>query len=346
MKLVIFAGGIGTRLWPLSREKSPKQFDKIFNGYSTLQLAISRVEPEFGIDNIFIQTTEQFKKIIKEQIPQVKEENIINEPVRRNLGPAVCLAVSELAKQGHTGPMAILWADHLMDRPDEFIRALLAGRDLIKEKSDRFVFLGERPRFSNNNLGWMKIGKRLGTVSETNYYEFAGWKYKPSSEECNKLFRSNRAYWNPGYFITSINFLSNLYKELAPQIYDRVANDNYEEAEAIHFDRAIIEKVDLSKAVVIKTYMGWSDPGTLYALKEALQKSQEANVVSGEVSLLDVSDSLVYNLEKGKLITAIGLSGMVIVNTRDALVVVPRDEVVRVTELVKKLKTEGRTKFL
>ena len=112
MNLVIFAGGIGTRLWPLSRENSPKQFDKIFSGRSTLELAVERISSDFGMNNIFIQTVENFKSSIVEQLPQLPPENIIIEPARRNLAPAVCLSVIELKKRGYEGPMAILWADH------------------------------------------------------------------------------------------------------------------------------------------------------------------------------------------------------------------------------------------
>ncbi len=346
MKLIIFAGGIGTRLWPLSRENSPKQFDKIFNKKSTLQLAVERVQSVFGLNNIFIQTVKNFKKLIKEQIPKLPSENIIIEPVRRNLAPAVCLAVIELKKRGISEPIAILWADHLMNNPEKFVKALKIGEKLIKENSSRFVFLGERPRFANNNLGWIKIGEKVGSLDRVDYFSFKGWKYKPCPEECDKMFKSGNYYWNPGYFITSPEFLLDQYRKLALEIYKNVSEGNYLKAEATHFDRAIAEKVNLSKAVVIKTNMGWSDPGTLYALKEALEENKQANVIQGQVTTLNTSDSLLYNLEEEKLVTAVGLKGMVVVNTPDALVVVPKDEVVNITNLVKKLKEEGKDKYL
>lgn len=233
-----------------------------------------------------------------------------------------------------------------MEREDEFIKSLRTGENLIQESPKRFVFLGERPRFANNNLGWINVGDKKGDFEETDYYEFKGWKYKPETEECGQMFKSGNYFWNPGYFITSIEFLLEEYQKLAPETYKNVKEGEYEKAEAIHFDRAIIEKVDLTNAVVIKTNMGWSDPGTLYALKEALETSKEENVINGNVSQLDSSDCLFYNLEEGKLIAGVGLEGMVIVNTPDALVVVPKDEVVKITNLVKKLKEEGKDKYL
>lgn len=346
MKLVIFAGGIGTRLWPLSRVNSPKQFDRIFNGKSTIQLAVERVAPAFGLENVYIQTQERYKGIIAEQLPRLPEANIIIEPERRNLGPAVCLAMLELKKRGHEGAVSILWADHLMERVDNFTGALELAENLIAANPDRFVFLAERPRFANNNLGWIKVGEKVGEAERQDYYRFAGWKYKPKTEECDQMFRSGDYYWNPGYFITSVDFLLEQYQKLAPQIYADVTGGNYHQAETKHFDEAIIEKVDLADAVVLKTNMGWSDPGTLYALKEALEESSEADVVQGKVATLDTSDCLFYNLEKDKLVAAVGLKGMVVVNTADALIIVPKEEVVKITSLIDKMKQQGLEAYL
>lgn len=346
MKIIIFAGGVGTRLWPLSRENSPKQFDKIFSGQSTLQLAVGRVAPVFGLKNIFIQTVEQYTGIVKEQIPDLPADNIIIEPVRRNLGPAVCLAMLEMKKRSFSGSVAILWSDHLMEREDDFTYNLQLAEKLISDNSERFVFLAERPRFANNNLGWIKVGGKIGEIEKNNYYSFAGWKYRPGPEECGRMFRSGEYYWNPGYFITSVDFLLGQYKNLAPQIYGNVEGEKYKEVEAVHFDKAIIEKVDLLKAVVLKTNMGWSDPGTLYALKEALETSREANVTQGQVVTLNVRDSLLYNFEKDKIMAVLGLEGMVIVNMADALIIVPKDEIINITELINKMKEEGLERYL
>ncbi|MFH1522666.1 MAG: sugar phosphate nucleotidyltransferase [Patescibacteria group bacterium] len=346
MKLIIFAGGVGTRLWPLSRENSPKQFDKIYNGKSTIQLAVERVAPVFGIENVFIQTIKEYKNIIKKQVLNFPDNNIIIEPARRNIGPAVCLAAIEMKKRNFSDAIGILWADHLMERVDEFTKALKLGEQLIVKNPNQIIFLGEQPRFANNNLGWIKIGKKAGSIGNKYYYKFEGWKYKPDTEECKKMYKSKKYSWNPGYFITSIEFLINRYKDLAPKIYEKVATNRYSEAKAIHFDTAIIEKVDLSKAVVLKTNMGWSDPGTLYALKEALEKKSNDNVIYGKATTLNTSDSLIYNTDKNKLVATVGLKGMAVVNTPDSLLVVSKDEVVNITTLVKKMKEEGLNKYL
>jgi mannose-1-phosphate guanylyltransferase len=346
MKLVIFAGGIGTRLWPLSRINSPKQFDKLFNGFSTLQLAFGRTAPVFGAENIYIQTVEPYREIIQQQLPELPAENILIEPARRDLGPAVCFAVCELYRRGYSGAISILWSDHLMKETEEFTGALAAAEKLIEVDPERFIFLAEYPRFANNNLGWIKIGAKKGKTGKYSIHHFAGWKYRPANEECQQMFASGDYFWNPGYFITSIDFLLQSYRSLAPEIYEAVVSGNYAAAEALHFDKAIIERLDLSQAAVIKINMGWSDPGTLYALKEALEKSRQENVAHGKVVAFKTEDSLLYNLEKEKILAVIGLSGIVIINTPDALLVVPKNEVVHITKLIKKMEGLGLNKFL
>lgn len=355
MKIVIFAGGIGTRLWPLSRKNSPKQFDKIFNGKSTLQLAVERTASFFGEDNIYIQTVPEFEKMVREQVGG--KVQIFIEPSRRNVGPAVCLALHKLKMAGLSGPVAIIWADHLMERPREFGAALATAEKLILESPHRFVFFAERPRFANNNLGWIEVGKRVSQMDGSDYYEFLGWRYRPNQDECDAMFKSGEYHWNPGYFVSSIDFILSEYKKIAGDIF-RIAEETVMEndlaaAERIYgavakvtFDKCLIEKTDLQDAIVIKTNMGWSDPGTLYALKEALQKNQEENVAWGEVDALYSRDCLVYNLEKDKMVAAVGLDGVVVVNTKDALIVVPKGKAREVTELVEKLEREGKEKYL
>ncbi len=346
MKIIIFAGGIGTRMWPLSRVNSPKQFDEIFNGRSTLELAFQRVAPVFGIKNIFVQTTKIYKSIIERQLPGLPKKNIFIEPARRDVGPAVLFSMNKLNQSGYHGPVAIVWADHLMDRISEFTRALKAGEKLIKKNPKRFVFMAERARFANNNLGWIKVGGKKGSIEKKDYFEFRGWKYKPVKAVCDRMYKSGEYFWNPGYFVTSADFLLDCYKKLAPEVYQAIIQDKYEKCPKINFDAAIIEKVNLSNAVILKTNMGWSDPGTLYALKEALEETSEANVTKGEVADFETTDSLIYNLEKGKVVATVGLKGMVVVNTPDAIVVTHKDGVVRISELVKEMKKRRMNKYL
>ncbi|OGH58584.1 MAG: hypothetical protein A2725_02680 [Candidatus Magasanikbacteria bacterium RIFCSPHIGHO2_01_FULL_33_34] len=350
MRIIIFAGGAGTRLWPLSRKNSPKQFGSVFGDKSTLQLAVDRVM-NFGIDNIYISTNENYVDIVKNQVPELVERNILKEPTKRDLAAAVGLALLRVREDGYTGTVAVLWADHLMKREEEFVSALKKGEELIEENPNRFVFLGEKPRYANHNLGWIKVGES----KQGNEYNFLEWKYRPELEICEKMFESGEWLWNPGYFIFNIDFVLGLYKKFMPVMYTalnemvgnyEIIKEKYHTLESVSFDDAILEKIDKSEATVLKVDLGWSDPGTLYALKEALEPDNNKNCEQGLVLAHETVDSFVCNEDRDKLVAVIGLKGMVVVNTKEALLVCHKDDVPKVKELLNKVEDKGLSKFL
>jgi len=350
MNIIIFAGGAGTRLWPLSRKHSPKQFEILHGDKSTLQMCVERVA-NFGYDNMYISTNERYREFIREQAPDIPEEHIFVEPAKRDLAAAVGLTLTRLKRRGVSGTVAILWSDHFMEHHGAFEDALKKGEALIKKDKERFVFLGETPRFANHNLGWIHVGKE----SEGGQHEFLGWKYRPDVSECEEMFSSGEWLWNPGYFVFDIDFVLSLYEKHMPEmlqkLQDMVGDEalvaaQYPTLEALNFDKAIVEKIDPSQAVVLKVDLGWSDPGTLYALKEALTDTREENYVKGNVVLENTEDCLVYNGEKEKLVATVGLEGLVVVNTPDALLVCAKDAVPNIKELLDNMEAQGLSKHL
>lgn len=355
MKIIIFAGGHGTRLWPLSRKNSPKQFEKMFNGKSTLQLMVDRVKAIVGVENVYISTGSAFKEIIESQLSELPKENIIYEPAKRDLAAAVGLSFLTLKQRGVNEPVAILWSDHLVENLSEFQNALRTGEQLINENPNRFVFNGEIPRFANNNLGWISIGDTLENKNGFDVHSFEGWIYRPDVELCNQLFESKKAVWNTGYFVTSVDFVTSLYQQHMPEMYEQLQQvvsspelieTIYPTLESIHFDEAIVQKSRPDQAVVLTFDIGWSDPGTLYALKEALVKDKKDNYLHGQVVAEDTTDSMVYNQQQGKLIATIGLDGFVVVNTEDTVFVCHKDKVREITSLLKKIEQEGYSEYL
>lgn len=353
MKLVIFAGGTGTRLWPLSRKALPKQFIKMFDGKSTIQLAVERLRKPFGIGNIVISTNEQYVSMVKAELPEIPVSNIVGEPEKRDVAPAVGLNLMRLKKQGYKGPVAILWADHLMLRVDEFVRVLKEAEDYCQKNPSKTVLIGEKPRFANNNLGWIHTGENLGLGIS----EFLGWKYKPEMQDCEQMFASRKWLWNPGYLVEDLDNALSLFEKYQPEMYqglqkiydaigtqeeNRVVAEVYPTLPKISHDNAIAEKLPKDDAVVFTADMGWSDPGTLYALKEALVPNEETNLEYGLTKLSDSKDTMVYNLEEGKLVAGIGLEGMVIVNTKDAILVVPKDKVLQISRFVDTLEIDPK----
>ncbi|KKP69978.1 hypothetical protein A2X44_02070 [candidate division CPR3 bacterium GWF2_35_18] len=355
MKIIIFAGGTGTRLWPLSRKNSPKQFGQIFNGKSTLQLAVERVEKDFDTENVYISTQESYVSMVKQQLPQIPSSNIVAEPEKRDVAAAIGYNFMRLQKLGYIGPVAILWADHTMINVNEFVKALKLGKKLVTKNPKQLVFIGENPRFPNHNLGWIHVGEKV----YDGVHKFLEWHYRPPLEKCKKMFKDGNWFWNPGYFIVDLNTTIKLYEKFQPDMYKKLSiiradmgtldevktlKKIYPEIEAISFDDAIIKNVPAQQAVVITVNMNWADPGTLYALKESLVKDKNSNYEKGLTYAYETTDSIIINEDENKIVTTIGLDGFVIVNTKDALVVVHRDQVPKVKDVVGYFKKDGKLK--
>lgn len=350
MNFLIFAGGAGTRLWPISRSKSPKQFEKLKDDTSTLQMAVERISP-LGLENVYISTNSRYVDLVQKQIAGVSPDHIMSEPARRDLAAAVLLGLLRLKQKGLSGTIALLWADHFMERPDNFRAALVRAEALITQNKNRFIFLAEKPRFPNHNLGWIQVG---GEVEE-GVFAFEGWKYRPDIIECEEMFESGMWQWNPGYFVADIDFVLGLYEKHQNELYTAVSQmvegvrdleTEYSSVLSSSFDNAIIEKIDKSQAVVLPVDLGWSDPGTLYALKEALQSAPDQTVTIGNTYEMGSTDSFIFNDEPGKLVSVIGLKGMIVVNTKDALLVVHKDQVPEIKTLLAKLEKDGKENYL
>lgn len=352
MKIVIFAGGAGTRLWPLSREKTPKQFDPMFEGKSTLQLAGERIKQLVAWSDVYISTLDQYAPIVRQQLPAIPDENIITEPARRDVAPAIGLAMMKLRDVGDE-PVAILWSDHLMDRPAAFRRGLKVAEGLIRQDSERFIFFGERPRYAEQNLGWIHIGPKQQQIRNIPIRSFRGWIYRPPLSRCKKMFASKQWIWNPGYWVTTPNFVLEQFRLKQPVMYrqlqvigralgtsreGKVLKRIYPTLQKIHFDNAILEKMKPCQAVVLQLDMGWSDPGTLYAIKAALQANKLANVTRGAVLPFNTRDCLLFNDESKKLLATVGLEGLIVVETKDATLVVHKDRVPEVKKMVESLE--------
>ena len=362
MKLVIFAGGSGRRLWPISRQKSPKQFEPILGSKSTLQLAVDRVLDAYGAENVFISTNFKYVDLVREQLPELPAGNVIGEPARRDLAAAVGLAMMHLAHASDSDeePVAILWGDNYMDQVETFREVLAAAETLLVENKAKILFVGETPRFANENLGWIGLGDELGKVGERPFYAFNSLTYRPDKQLCDQFFAEKSHVWNTGYFVTTVGYIQNQYQHRQPEMWAKLQaigsdigedsylntlNDVYPQLQSISFDDAILEFIPPTDAAVLHGEMGWSDPGTLYALKEAINPDLTANVTKGQVIVEAVSDSLIYNYDADKLVVVVGLEGMIVVNTEDALLVVHKDQIPLVKKMVNGLEGTDLEKY-
>ena len=349
MKIVIFAGGAGTRLWPLSRKKSPKQFEKIIDDYSTLQLTVFRLLTDFSPKDIYISTNKQYQKIVYEQLPQIPKSNFIFEPEKKDVGPAIALVCGILNRLYPKEPLAILWSDHLVKRNKLFFKILKKSASFIEKNPKKIIFIGHKPRFASVNLGYIHFGKVVTKVSDFSLHEFKGFKYRPDEETAQKFLQEKTYAWNLGYFVTTASFIYEQFARLAPNIYKNteeilkywdkkdfqaVLNKQYGKVESIHFDNAILENLDKNNALVVIEDIGWSDIGAWESLKEALENHPYENIIRGRVYLDHVRDSLIYNYENKKLIVGIDLDELIVVNTKDVLLISKKSSVAKVKKIV------------
>ncbi len=349
MKAVIFAGGAGTRLWPLSRKKSPKQFEKMIDNKSTIRLTIERLMPEFKPEDIYISTGKKYWDLIKKQLPEIPDKNIIGEPMKKDVGPAVALLMGILKNIDENEPVLILWSDHLVKNVEMFKKLILTAGEIVKKEGEKIVFIGQKPRFASENLGWIEFGTEIKKENGVSLYEFMDFKYRPDQETANIYFTDQKHCWNLGYFVTTPNFIYKQFERFAPEIfepiekivksyntpdYEKVLNEEYVKTSPINFDNAVLEKIDKHAAYVLNEDIGWTDVGAWEALKEALEKNIEENVTHGKTLIKDSRDSLIYNYDNDKLIVGIDLDEMLVVNTKDVLMVAKKTSVSKIKKLV------------
>jgi len=353
MKAIIFAGGVGTRLWPLSRKSSPKQFEKVIGDKSTLQLAVERLLPDFGWKDIYIATGIRYVSTIASQLPKIPKENIIGEPEARDVGPAVGLMTAILEKTMPDEPILILWSDHMVKKVDLFRKIIKIAEKIIRDKKSNLVFITQKARFASQNLGWIDFGKAsLMEYDGIKIYPYNGLIYRPELAQAESYLKSGHHAWNVGYFVTTPRFLWQKYKSVSPTLFEplstiqkayinkefnHVLKEIYPKLPKISFDDAILTKIKKEDAVVISENIDWSDVGAWEALKEALQTSSSQNVAQGKVLISSSKDSLIYNYTD-QLVVALDLEGLMIVSTHDVILVCHKNSVPKIKKLVESLK--------
>ena len=351
MKVVIFAGGVGTRLWPLSRKNTPKQFGKIIGDKSTLQLAYERVSPIFKPEDIYVSSGIRYREVIENQLPDIPKQNLIFEPEMRDVGAAVGLVTAILDKISPNEPFIILWSDQIVKEEELFRQILQRVGEMLEQEKNKIIFIAHHSRFASQNLGWIERGEKVQTINGFDLYGFKSWHYRPDSATAEEFHNSEFHDWNPGYFGTTAGFLFSLFKKFAPDMYSKLLelrelygtdsfeaklSEIYPSLEKISFDNLILEKIDPKDGYVISSDFGWSDVGAWESLKEALSTSEEDNVTKGKVMLTDSKDSLVYNYTN-KMVMGIDLDKFLVINTEDVLLVCPKDSVPKIKKLVESL---------
>lgn len=354
MKIVVFSGGTGSRLWPMSRKKNPKQFQLLIGKRSIFQQTLDRLKKGFKTNDIFISTGAEYKKIIKEQAPEIPEENLILEPSRRDTMGAVGLATAYINHKFPKSIMAAIWgSDHLVEDEKAYIRAIKLAEKIASEEN-KICKIDARPTFPSTYNGWVEIGKHLRKVNGHDVYEFVRFVEKPDEATAKKMFRSIKYLINTGYLVWQTDKMLSLFKKHQKETYDRlqvimevtgkknassILKREYNKIPKTSADYGIFEKLNKKDVVVIPTDMGWVDIGTWGLLYAGLAKTTGENITQGKVKIIESKGNLVWSTQN-KTIALVGMKNVVVVDSGDSVLVCNRRKTGDVKKLVEQLKKE------
>ncbi|MEM3062645.1 MAG: sugar phosphate nucleotidyltransferase [Nitrososphaerota archaeon] len=360
LKIALFCGGAGTRLWPASRESKPKQFQPLLGSQSTFQMMVKRLIKKFRPSDIFPVTGRENVGFVVQQAPEIPIENIIVEPERRDSLAAVGLAALVLDKK-FTNPIVLsLWSDHLVKNDLAFIGAIESARQIVEE-TGKSVEIAVRPTFPSTQLGYLQIGKMLKTINGYGVFEFVRQIEKPNYDDAKVFAESWEYLWHVGFSLWRSRTMLSWFSRFMPEAYktlvkigsslgkagfDELLSEEYSKLPKMSIDFGILVKLTKNDQLVLTCDLGWSDIGSWDVLKDELVPDKKGNVNKGLVFQLDSKNNLLYSLTSNKLLAVIGLSDYIVVDTEDALLICPSARSHDVKLLVEKIKKAGKKKYL
>ncbi|MEN6572433.1 MAG: sugar phosphate nucleotidyltransferase [Anaerolineaceae bacterium] len=356
---VIMAGGGGTRLWPLSRTTTPKQMLHLFGDRTLFQIAVDRLAGVFDFGHIYVVTVASQAAELEAEVPQIPAENFLIEPMPRGTASVVAMAAATLQKKDPEAVMAILTADHFIENIELFERLLLSANEAAVAGS--LVTLGITPTFPSTGYGYLEHGKSAGSFKGLQAFEVKAFREKPDEKTAAEFLARGGFTWNSGMFVWKTDVILGEFARYMPELFQRIQSllpmlgvnhstevfvDSWKAIKPETIDYGIMEKS--TKTVVLPAAgLGWSDVGSWDSIFDVLPCDENGNIILKANSIsLDSSGLLVASDGTSRLVVALGLKDLIIVDTNDAVLVCPRHESQRVKELVTYLKEHHFTAYL
>ncbi|MFU8859895.1 MAG: mannose-1-phosphate guanylyltransferase [Cyclonatronaceae bacterium] len=354
---VIMAGGVGSRFWPKSRLKCPKQFLKLIGEKTMLQNTVDRILPLIPIERILVVTNSDYTGLVKEQLPGIPETNVIGEPIGRNTAPCVALAAVVAEQMDPDPTMIVLPSDHYIRDEVEFRRVLSAAAEKAASE-DVLVTVGIRPNRPETGYGYIQVNDNNGSESSDEFCVVKTFAEKPDLQTAINFIASGDFYWNSGMFIWKSSVILKEMQKHLPEIhrevqkvrshvgapgFEKSLQDYYQSCMSISVDYGVMEKADAVH--VIPAEFGWNDVGSWLAVYELEEKGAEGNVIRTPHSHLENCQNCFIVSDSEKLIAMVGLQGFAYVETEDAVLICRLEESQQVKKLFETMDTPELRRF-
>ena len=352
---VIMCGGVGSRFWPFSKAALPKQFIDFFGtGRSLLQTAMDRIQGIVPLNNILLLTNESYAPLIKQQLPEIQDSQILLEPARRNTAPCIAWAAHHIKALNPDAKMMVAPSDHLIINVEKFRQSVLDAFDFI-EGRNALVTMGIKPSRPETGYGYIQVGEPI----QGNFSSVKTFTEKPDENLARIFLESGEFFWNSGMFFWSADSILKALNTCAPEIdavFERgrqyfgtsqemeYINANFEACPSISIDFAVMEK---ARNVFVETVdFGWNDLGTWRSLYDNSPKNSDGNVTQKCKALMFNSHNNIVAIKGDKLVVASGLEGYIVADVDDALLIVPLEEEQRIKQYVNEVKSKFGDKYL
>ena len=349
---LILAGGRGTRFWPRSRKRNAKQVLNVAGERTLIQATVDRLAPVIPPERLWVLTNDHLRDVIVKQLPEVPKRQIMAEPAQRNTAPAIGLAAQILQSQDKDAVMGVFPADHVIGRPTTYRAALKAA--LKGAAQGKIMVVGIQPRWPETGYGYVEFPKGAKSGAPAAVKQF---REKPDLKKAKRYLAAGNFFWNSGMFFWRCDVLLEELRKHLPKTATILASlprfgstkfatalaESFPRCENISIDFGVLEKAKGVCGIPAGDF-GWNDVGSWNAVYELQERDDEGNALLNETVVLDSADNFVD--AKGKLVALLGVKGLIIVDTPDALLVASRDKAQQVGDVVKALEKLKRTDLL
>ena len=341
--LVIMAGGVGSRFWPMSTPERPKQFvDVLGTGRTFIQMTFDRFQGIIPAENVWVVTSQAYKDFVTEQLPEIPVQNILLEPCRRNTAPCIAYAAWRIKSKDAKANIVVSPSDHLVLNVPEFQRVIKSCMDFASS-SDAIITLGMKPTRPETGYGYIQTDMSCPSVSNKEMFRVDAFREKPDLATAEKYITKPNMLWNAGIFIWNVNTIVNAFRVYAPEINEifenllpiygtekeqEIINEEFPKCESISVDYAILEKSD--EIYCMPANFGWSDLGTWGSLRENVARDNNGNAIVGDnVHIYETRGCVVHCTEERKVIIQ-GLEDCIVAEKDDTLLICKLSEEQRI----------------